>query len=41
MTDRELFVHRYPAELPIFLGVFAALPGERLAWRPEPVARSI
>jgi uncharacterized damage-inducible protein DinB len=40
MTNRELFIHRYEAELPIFLRVFAALPADRLDWRPEPVARS-
>lgn len=40
MTNRELFIHRYEAELPIFLSVFEALPGDRLDWRPEPVARS-
>lgn len=40
MTNRELFIHRYEAELPIFLSVFEALPADRLDWRPEPVARS-
>jgi len=40
MTNRELFIHRYEAELPIFLSVFAALPADNLGWRPEPVARS-
>lgn len=40
MTNRELFIHRYEAELPIFLSVFAALPDDRLDWRPDPVARS-
>lgn len=40
MTNRELFINRYEAELPIFLAVFAALPGDRLDFRPHPVSRS-
>jgi uncharacterized damage-inducible protein DinB len=40
MTDRELFLSRRKAELPVFLRVLKAIPQGRLDYRPDPKART-
>jgi uncharacterized damage-inducible protein DinB len=40
MTNREFFIRRWDQEYSAFLQVLKAVPADRLAYRPEPRARS-
>ena len=40
MTNREFFLQCRSTDVPLFVGVFKAVPEGRLDWRPEPKART-
>jgi hypothetical protein len=40
MTNREFFLQHCSAEFPRFVGVFAAVPPDKLDYRPHPKSRS-
>ena len=40
MTNREFFLQCRSTDVPLFVGVFKAVPEGQLDWRPEPKART-
>ena len=40
MTNREFFLQCRSTDVPLFVGVFNAVPEGQLGWRPEPKART-
>ena len=40
MTNREFFLQCRSTDVPLFVGVFNAVPEGQLDWRPEPKART-
>ena len=41
MTEREFFIQKWSEELPLTLGVFEALPSDKLDYQPHEKSRTV